>query len=158
MVYILGDHFLNHPFGNYKPLDFNKTVLASEAQNEVYFTRGWSGAEPQWRWTDGKVAELTFQINEVPQNCSVLYFNMYPVIVNEGKQEIGVRFNRHDLGKFQISGNDSSFRVEIKKDLVIEKYANKIEFDISKTVSRPDLKDFRQLGFSLKQFSITCKD
>jgi len=125
-------------------MEFNKPIRFSQGGNSNKFmTSGWSQAEKDFTWTNGKIASLVFPIKESEQNL-ILKVKLHPFIV-PGKldhQEVNVIINDKPTDQWVFSeGGQQEKTILIPKDLLSQGRLN-IVFET------PDAKSPKELGIS----------
>jgi hypothetical protein len=109
-----------------------------------------SQAEDNYRWNDGKSAEIQFKIKNITKLSNII--NLH--IGTFGKQYITIKLNNHLLYENEIDNSDLTLSLEYKKDWLITDKINILHFDLPNAKS-PNSADKRVLAmkFVFLQFS-----
>jgi hypothetical protein len=124
------------------PIDFT----THDAEKYLWF--GWSGAEPESRWTDGTRATIVFSLSELKPLTLQLVMAPFLVAGKLDEERVTIRLNGRILCQLVLRNPDlTAYPVSISQDALRER--NILEFQISGTASPASLglgADERELG------------
>lgn len=132
-------------------------VLFSEGGNsDAYILPGWNNQELTHRWTNGKLAGLSFQLSQKPQRDLVLrlWGRGFAEKGSTVPEKITVRVNGKQVAYWEMLENNK-FEAQIPANLVSERMIN-IEFAISNP--KNSLNDIRQPGMAVFKLIIDEKN
>lgn len=124
------------------PIDFT----TRDAERYLWF--GWSGTEPESRWTDATRAAIVFSLSEIRPMTLQLVMAPFLVAGKLDEQRVTIRLNGRILCHLALRSPDlTAYPVPITKDVLRD--TNILEFQISGAASPASLgvgADQRQLG------------
>ena len=156
-AYFIFSFIFKHPYKGAKKLAVNTVYSAMEDVPGVFFIKGWSHAEEQHRWTDGKIVELAFYFTDDMKNnpCEKMFLNLYPVMVIDSCQNLIIELNGEHLLNYKLCDFDSILSISLLKGVVYYDRTNHLAITIEKPMVPGEL-DKRSLGFAVNKFLIQC--
>ena len=137
-----------------RPREFpilNGRVQLSSAEADKYLWYGWSGAEPESRWTDGREAAVVFRAE--PGKEHVLIFRAAPYLL-EGKvaqQRLIVKLNGKQLGLLSLTRREpTTHSFVLRGDALAEENVLTFELpDATAPITIEGTDDLRELGVAV---------
>ena len=145
------------------PADASKDVIGrkieftAQANTEEYRIAGWSQAEAQFTWSEGKVAKMALPISAAPNGLN-LRVTMAALIhpPDLPSQPVQVYVNGQELVEWQV-GNTAEFVAHLPSELTKGGGTLLIEFRTPKATSPKTLgmsEDLRVLGISVQRLEL----
>ena len=108
-----------------------------------------SQAETNYRWSDGKNAEIKFHIKNIDNLTNTIKLHLGTF----GKQNISIYLNTHLLYKNTVNDSNLSLNLKYQKDWLTTNKSNTLHFDLP-NAHKPNNGDNRILAIALKSFSL----
>jgi hypothetical protein len=124
---------------------------------ERYLWYGWSGPEPESRWTDGREATVIFRVNDPGER--VLAFRAIPYLGhgNLSQQRLTVRLNSRELGELNLNRPEATTHsFVLRADAFGEE--NVLTFEIPNATAPAKVEasdDWRELGVAVSWIELT---
>jgi len=133
-----------------------ESIFLNDSAAEPYLISGWSGPEPNFRWTESNAARFGFKSSV--GRAIAISLNMAPfVTASHDKQRLRIEANNKFVAEFVFGEQPmSEIRFVIPRSFVKE--ANLITLQIPDATSPKTLKiseDARNLGIAVESFTIT---
>ena len=132
----------------------------AEQYLEQFPTRGWSGPENGFRWTDGHTAAFVCSLPK-PETDLMLNLSFRPFLAGQLKsQRLSLSVNGHNLQDFLLTSNMPNLIIDIPRNYFNEE-VQRITFDIPDAISPKDLGvscDHKTLGIAVRTLSINSID
>jgi hypothetical protein len=138
-------------FPKYPKLALGERLNFNDEKMDPYLGDGWSYREPEFRWTDGQVAQIHFSLSWPLPRSNVLSLTVQPMLgATVSAQRVEVRLNGRVIHSESLSSEHATIVVPIPDDCLARD--NLLELQLPDATITKD--DGRRLGLAAEWISL----
>ena len=144
------------PEGAYRVITPGQTIQMTTSEISDCLWYGWSGAEPEFRWTDGTEAGIVFAIGEITPLSMQIKAQPFLAAGKVPKQTLYVALNGHNIAQMELTDDHVS---DLSVDLPVKYLAreNRLILGLPDATSPESIginNDQRLLGLAVREITL----